>query len=217
MTLAKSERETGEVALRPVEEGDLPILFEQQADPEANRMAAFPARDRDAFMAHWAKLMCDKTLVLQTILFAGRVAGNIVSWEHSGERMIGYWLGREYWGKGVASAALSQLLHRVTARPLVARVAKHNLGSIRVLQKCGFTISGDDRFPVADGTHGEEYIFTLTGTGELPQPPTPACSPSAEPLRDVMGVVAEMTGSAEERQLVEKDPVENAEPWAAKE
>jgi hypothetical protein len=73
-------------------------------------------------MAHWAKIMCNKTATLQTIIFAGSVAGNIVSWEQSGGRMVGYWLGREYWGKGMASAALLQFLSRVTTRPLVACV-----------------------------------------------------------------------------------------------
>jgi RimJ/RimL family protein N-acetyltransferase len=156
---------TGEVSLRNVEEGDLPIFFEQQLDPEATRMAAFPARDRDAFMAHWAKIMGAKTGTLQTIMFAGRVAGNIVSWEQSGERLVGYWLGREYWGQGIATAALSQFSSHVTVRPLVAHVAKHNIGSLRVLQKCGFTISGEDRFPLADEKYGEEYILTLAASG----------------------------------------------------
>ena len=48
-----SEPSTGDLRLRDVTKDDLPILFEQQADPEANRMAAFSPRDRDAFMSHW--------------------------------------------------------------------------------------------------------------------------------------------------------------------
>lgn len=47
---------TGDITLRDVNEGDLPIFFEQQLDPDANQMAAFTAprdpADRDAFMAH---------------------------------------------------------------------------------------------------------------------------------------------------------------------
>ena len=133
-----------EVFLRDVKESDLPIFFDQQLDLEATRMAGFPSRDREAFMAHWMKSMADRTVTLQTIISDGRVAGNIVSWQQSDERLVGYWLGREYWGKGVASAALSLFLAHVTIRPLVARVAKHNTASVRVLQKCGFTISGED-------------------------------------------------------------------------
>jgi len=154
-----------EVFLREVKESDLPIFFDQQLDPEATRMAAFPSRDREAFMAHWTKSMADKTASLQTIISNGSVAGNIVCWQQSDERLVGYWLGREYWGKGVATAALSLFLAHVTIRPLVARVAKHNIASVRVLQKCGFTISGGDTFSSPDGGYGEEYILMI-GAGE---------------------------------------------------
>ncbi|MDO8753419.1 MAG: hypothetical protein Q7J80_05955, partial [Anaerolineales bacterium] len=70
--------------LRDVTEADLPIFFDQQLDPEATQMAAFPSRDRDAFMAHWKKIMSTENVTLKTILFDGHVAGNIVSWEQSG-------------------------------------------------------------------------------------------------------------------------------------
>ncbi len=128
------------VLLRDVIASDLPIFFEQQFDPVANQMAAFPARDREAFMAHWAKIMADESNILKTILYGDQVAGNIVSWEHDGEREVGYWLGREFWSKGIATRALAAFLEIVSARPLYAHVVKHNLASIRVLEKCGFTL-----------------------------------------------------------------------------
>ena len=81
-----------EVFLRDVKESDLPIFFDQQLDPEATRMAAFPSGDREAFMAHWTKSMADKTATLQTIISDGSVAGNIVCWQQSDERLVGYWL-----------------------------------------------------------------------------------------------------------------------------
>jgi hypothetical protein len=77
---------THEILLRDVTEDDLPIFFEQQLDPDATKMAAFPARDRNAFMGHWTKIMSDGTVVLKTILFEVHVAGNVVSWEQSAER-----------------------------------------------------------------------------------------------------------------------------------
>jgi RimJ/RimL family protein N-acetyltransferase len=132
------------VELRDVMEGDLAIFYEHQADPDANRMAAFAARDWDAFMAHWNKILGDETLAKKTIVLDGRVAGNVVSWEQSGEREVGYWIGREYWGRGVATKALSEFLGHVKARPLYAHVAKHNIASLRVLEKCGFTITEED-------------------------------------------------------------------------
>lgn len=151
----------GKIVLRDVRESDLPIFYEQQLDPEATRMAAFPSRGRDAFMAHWAKIMADEATALQTVIFRCGVAGNVVSWEQGGERNVGYWLGKEYWGQGIASAALSQFLERVTTRPLHAHVAKHNAASIRVLQKCGFAIAREAKFSDADSGEGEEFILTL--------------------------------------------------------
>jgi RimJ/RimL family protein N-acetyltransferase len=132
---------TNSVRLRDVIDSDLPIFFQQQLDPVANEMAAFPARDREAFMAHWAKIMANESNILKTILYGDQVAGNIVSWEQPGEgseREVGYWLGREFWGKGIATRALAALLGQVKMRPLYAHVVKHNVASIRVLEKCGF-------------------------------------------------------------------------------
>ena len=131
-----------DVRLRAVRDDDLPIFFEHQKDPEADRMASFDARDQAAFMAHWAKILRDGTVVVRTIEVEGRVAGNIGSWEHDGERDVGYWIGREHWGKGVATAALSAFLDELDTRPLHAHVATHNIGSIRVLEKCGFERTG---------------------------------------------------------------------------
>jgi RimJ/RimL family protein N-acetyltransferase len=118
---------TNDVHLRDVIESDLPIFYEQQLDPDATRMAAFPSRDREAFMKHWAKIMADETNTLKTILFAGQVAGNIVSWQQGDEREVGYWLGKEYWGKGIATRALAEFLNHVTTRPLYAQLAQPRL------------------------------------------------------------------------------------------
>lgn len=130
-------------------------------DPVANQMAAFPARDRNAFTAHWTKILGDETVIIKTIVFDGHVAGNVVSWEQSGERLVGFWIGREYWGKGVATKALSGFLGHVKARPLHAYVAKRNIASLRVLEKCGFTVSGEHKGPSSTGDDVEEFFLTL--------------------------------------------------------
>jgi RimJ/RimL family protein N-acetyltransferase len=130
--------------LRDVTESDLPIFFEHQSDPEATAMADFPARDREAFDAHWERVLGDPTLTSKTIVFEGQVAGNIGSWEHDGRRLVGYWLGREFWGKGLATKALAELVDELGRRPIYAYVAKTNVGSIRVLEKCGFVRSDED-------------------------------------------------------------------------
>ena len=107
-------------------------------------MADFPARDREAFDAHWERVLGDPALTSKTIVFEGQVAGNIGSWEHDGRRLVGYWLGREFWGKGLATKALAELVDELDRRPIYAYVAKTNVGSIRVLEKCGFVRSDED-------------------------------------------------------------------------
>ena len=150
------------VRLRKVRQADLPILFEHQRDPVAARLAAFPSREWDAFQAHWARILADPKVAARAILFEGQVAGNLVSWELAGETLVGYWIGRGYWGKGVASRALSLFLRQVKTRPLFAHVAKSNLASIRVLEKCGFLICAEDsteREKLIDGV--EEIVLKL--------------------------------------------------------
>jgi len=151
---------SNDVQLRDVIESDIPIFFQQQLDPEATQMAAFPSRDREAFTAHWHKIMADDSILIKTILFQGDVAGNIVCFEQLGEREVGYWLGKEYWGNGIATRALEEFLRHIETRPLFAHVAKHNIASQRVLEKCGFTISGEDKFfSQILGKDIEEYIY----------------------------------------------------------
>jgi RimJ/RimL family protein N-acetyltransferase len=150
------------VRLRDVTKGDLPSFFEHQFDPVANEMAAFTARDEDEFMAHWTKILNDDTVVTKTVLFDDRVAGNVVSFERDGEREVGYWIGREFWGQGIATKALLEFLRHVTARPLFAHVAKHNIASIRVLEKCGFVVYGEAKTPANErGEEVEEFILKL--------------------------------------------------------
>ena len=153
---------TNPVQLRNAIETDLSIFYEQQLDPEALQMAAFPTRGKDAFMAHWSGIIVDHSVQIKTILFHGDVAGNIVCFEQLGEYEVGYWLGKEYWGKGIASTALAQFLEFIETRPLYAHVAKHNIASRRVLEKCGFNVAAEDKFfSKIFGEDIEEYILVL--------------------------------------------------------
>ena len=159
---------TSALLLRDVIEDDLPIFFEQQLDPDANHMAAFTAKDptnRDAFMAHWNRILADSTVIVKTIVFDGHVVGSVLSYEESGRPEVSYWLGKEYWGKGLATRALSDFLaHGNTTRPIYARVAKDNIKSLRVLTKCGFVITGESKgFANTRGKDIEELVLELRG------------------------------------------------------
>jgi RimJ/RimL family protein N-acetyltransferase len=149
-----------DVRLRDATHDDLPIFYEHQRDPVASEMAAFASRDLDAFMEHWTtRILGDETGVAKTVLVDGRVAGNIHGFEHDGRREVGYWIGREFWGRGVATRALAAFLAEVTERPLYAGVAKHNVASIRVLEKNGFVVVDEPGEPGVDGI--EELLFRL--------------------------------------------------------
>jgi RimJ/RimL family protein N-acetyltransferase len=130
-------------------------------------MAAFTARnpaDKDAFDAHWAKIQADKTVTIKTVLFEGRVVGHVASYldPSLGKPEVTYWIGKEYWGKGLATKALSEFLRHQKVRPIYGRAAKDNIASIRVLEKCGFTISGYGKgFANARGEEIEEVTMKL--------------------------------------------------------
>lgn len=143
--------------LRDVYDDDLEVFFEYQRDPEASAMAAFPARGGAEHDAHWSKVRSDQEIIARTVVFGGDVVGNVVSFPAAGAREVAYWIGREHWGRGFATAALAELLAEDAERPMFARVAVHNVGSARVLEKCGF--GKVDEFAAADGIN--EALFRL--------------------------------------------------------
>ncbi|MFF6998678.1 GNAT family N-acetyltransferase [Streptomyces sp. NPDC008313] len=153
-----------EVALREVHDSDLPVFYRQMNDPEACRMAAFvledPA-DRDGFDAYWARNRASSA-VLRTVLADGDVVGSAAVYGEPGEREVTYWIDRAYWNRGIATAALRGLLAQVRERPLYARAAADNAGSLRVLEKCGFRVTAHaSGYANARGEETAEVVLTL--------------------------------------------------------
>ncbi len=153
------------VSLRPIEPTDLDVFFGHMQDAEAVWMAAFTPEDpsdRAAFDEHWNRIVSDEGVTTRAIVRNGSVVGHIASFEVFGDREITYWIGREVWGRGVATEALRQFLDIEITRPLFARAAADNPGSIRVLEKCGFGRFGDDRgFANARGEEIDEIVMQL--------------------------------------------------------
>ena len=148
------------IELRPVTEDDLIPFFEFQRDPIAAAMAAFPSKERlEDHLAHWrTKILGNPDNVARTVLADGTVAGNMLSWAHDGLRYVGYWIGREFWGRGIATQALRLLVAEIPERPLYALVVVTNVGSQRVLEKSGFQRM-ERRQSSEDGL--EEYLYRL--------------------------------------------------------
>jgi RimJ/RimL family protein N-acetyltransferase len=153
------------VSLREVAPADVGVFFEQQRDPAAVHMAAFTAKDpndRAAFVARWERLTRDRAILARTVEWDGGVAGHVFRFVEDGRPEVTYWIGRELWGRGIASEALARFLPLVPERPLYARAAKDNAGSIRVLEKCGFVLVREERgFANARGAEIEEVLLVL--------------------------------------------------------
>jgi RimJ/RimL family protein N-acetyltransferase len=167
----ENDRMTDDLCLRELVDDDLQLFFDFQLDPDANYMAAFTAKDptdREAFTARWNKILADPTVILRTIVCDGQVVGSVSTFEQSGKREVTYWIGRAYWGKGIATRALTTFLVQAdTTRPISARVARDNLASRRVLEKCGFQVIGETKgFANARGREIEELLLELPATGE---------------------------------------------------
>jgi RimJ/RimL family protein N-acetyltransferase len=157
------------LTLREVRDEDLAVLFEQWADPVAAQMAAFTApdhMDRETFERRWSRLRADETVIARVIVVDGEVAGTIGSWGDPDEREVTYWIGRSYWGKGIATGALNAFLAVDPSRPLHARVASDNVASQRVLEKCGFRLVATERgFAEARSGEIEEFVLRLEDSG----------------------------------------------------
>ena len=156
---------TGTIALREVEDADLDILFDQMRDPEAVHMAAFTAKDpsdRAAFDAHMERVRTEPDNLNRAVTLDEEFVGTVASFLIDGEREVTYWIGRRYWGQGIATRALELLLELDTVRPLRARAASDNPGSLRVLAKAGFVPVGTEvAFANARGGEVEETILRL--------------------------------------------------------
>ena len=153
------------VALRPIDDGDLDALFEQMRDPESVWMAAFTAEDPDdraAFDAHMARVLASPDNTNRAVTLDGRLVGSIAGYPIEDRTEITYWIDRSFWGHGVAGRALALFLEAFPVRPLYARAASDNVGSLRVLRRAGFTTVGTEvSYANAREAEIEETILRL--------------------------------------------------------
>ena len=143
----------GAVTLRPTVASDLDDLYQHQADPVAAAMAGFPSRDRPTYFAHWTAVLADDSVVKSTVLVGTEIAGSLVCFGPPQAREIGYWIGREHWGRHVATEALRLFVAEVT-RASAARVRR--AGEHRVAAS-----AGQVRLR-RDGEDGDHLVFTLS-------------------------------------------------------
>lgn len=153
------------VTLRKTNESDLEFLFQFQLDKEARYLAAFTSEDstdKKVYLEKFSKLLNDPAINNQTILVNETIVGSIAKFVIKGDSEITYWISRNFWGKGIATAALEYFLSIENTRPIFGRTAFDNLGSQKVLEKCGFEkIGADEGFANARGKEIAEFIYRL--------------------------------------------------------
>lgn len=153
------------ISLREVRDSDLNTFWDHLSDPAAQHVAAVTRKyhyDRGHFDDHWARIRAAPDVVMRTVLADGEVVGHVAVYGPDDEREVTYWIDRAHWGRGIATAALAALIEIVGTRPLYAHAVADNTGSIRVLEKCGFVITGHDRgFAQARESEIDEVLLTL--------------------------------------------------------
>lgn len=155
-----------QVELRAVKTSDLDAIFEQMRDAESVRMAAFTAEDpndRHAFDAHMTKVLASQEVRFRVIARDSLLVGTIASYVSEGVTEVTYWVDRIWWGRGIATRALRLFLEEIPERPIRARAASDNTGSLRVLQKTGFRpIRKEISFAPGRAAEIEETILELS-------------------------------------------------------
>jgi RimJ/RimL family protein N-acetyltransferase len=155
----------GHVDLREVRDDDVDAVFEMMRDREGIALAAFTAEnpdDRGAFDAWMSRNRAAASTRSLIVTEDGGFAGTAASFDIDGDREVSYWIARHAWGRGVATAALRLLVAREPVRPLFARVAAHNTGSVTVLERNGFTeVSRNVGFAPGLGHDVDEIVYAL--------------------------------------------------------
>ncbi|MFJ8430169.1 GNAT family N-acetyltransferase [Kitasatospora sp. NPDC094019] len=156
----------GDISLRPLTEDDVPVLFDIQLDEEAQHLAAFTdaatARDADAFRQKYRRILADDAIVNRVVEVRGEVVGSVATFPIEGDTELTYWIRKDWWGRGLATAAVAALLDEVTERPIQARVVEDNAGSVRVLERNGFVrVGSEDSFAPGRQATVTELIFEL--------------------------------------------------------
>jgi RimJ/RimL family protein N-acetyltransferase len=150
--------EAAVVESRPISDADVDAFFTHRCARGIANLS-----DRNDFIVRWRRQRCDELTQLRTIVVAGQPAGYIAQFVRNTLPEVCYELGPQFWGNGFATAALRLFLQHVEVRPLYARVARDNQRSLRVLQRNGFSLAGEDRFLNSTGEAVEEFVFVLDG------------------------------------------------------
>lgn len=168
-TILSLERST----IRRYRESDVAELPRIADNPRVwrNLRDAFPHPYTDAEARSWIDRVAGEDPATNFAIEAGgRLAGGIglvlLADVHRRTAEVGYWLGEDYWGRGIASEAVRAFsnwaFENFDVCRLQAGVLAWNPPSRRVLEKAGYTLEGVLRLAITkDGSTTDEYLYAL--------------------------------------------------------
>lgn len=139
----------GDLHLSPVQESDIPALFRFQDDKDAQYQAAGgAAHESEEAYREFLKRVESKGAVFRTILLEGAPVGYIAAFDRFELRELSYWIGRKFWGQGLATRAVGQWIkeYPLPEGGLYARAVKDHPASARVLDKNGFSAVKEESY-----------------------------------------------------------------------
>jgi len=157
--------------LRPWTPDDLESVYQNANNPNITRFMSdgFPNTPEK-----WKSFIefagTNSSILYRAIDIDGKAVGGIgISPNndiHRKNAELGYWLGETYWGKGIITDAIREIIQlgfakfdidRIYARPFETNFASH-----RVMEKCGFTLEAKlGKAVIKDGELFDEWIYAI--------------------------------------------------------
>ncbi len=159
------------ILLRQIAGHDLDALVKNLNDEKVIRYLSsrvpFPYTQKDA---DWFIQTGSKNGIYRAITYNGALAGVISvspgEHEHARTAKMGYWLGRKFWGKGVATQAVCEMTKDVFSTSDIVRLSAPvyapNKASMRVLEKNGYELDGIlKKGAYKNGVFLDEHVYSL--------------------------------------------------------
>jgi ribosomal-protein-alanine N-acetyltransferase len=145
--------ETTRLVLRPIEPKDSDPIFDTYAqDAEVTRFLSWrPHQSRADTAAYIAHCIAAPPTVSRTYVLTSRENGTLqgaldIRRPARHRLEFGYVLGRPWWGQGLTTEALSEIVYWALRRDSVFRISSvcdvENIGSARVMEKSGLNREG---------------------------------------------------------------------------
>ncbi|MCA0988416.1 GNAT family N-acetyltransferase [Guptibacillus algicola] len=135
------------IAIRMVEEKDIPLVQRYVSQKEVARTTNVPEPYPEGGAKEWYKIVMEEKERGKhfpfAILFDGEFAGSIsLRVEKDGQGAIDYWVAPPFWNKGIGTEAVKRVIafgeNQVGLEAIETCCLKENPGSSMVLEKNGF-------------------------------------------------------------------------------